>query len=132
MERKYYFETGNWDEAAWLLAKHDPDRFQDEKNAKKLLKNSVIEELARRPLAELQRFEPIVYGPVMVLTSAFLQSSREVEYESVHVHFWHRLATQDHTTVEVHSQQLADIGELRSGAQAVEAPANDARSVQAG
>ncbi|MFZ6644788.1 hypothetical protein ACO0LO_03685 [Undibacterium sp. TJN25] len=105
MERKYYFEIGNWDEAAWLVAKHDPERFQDEKVAKTLLKNTVIDALSAKSLDELKRFDPLVYGPIMALPSAFLQSSAAGEYESVHVHFWHCLATLDHSTVEVQGRE---------------------------
>ncbi|HTD03331.1 hypothetical protein [Undibacterium sp.] len=106
MERKYYFEIGNWEEAAWQAAKHDPARFQDEIAARNLLKNSVVDELSRKSLAELKGFEPIVYGPIMALASAFLQHGKEGEYESVHVHFWHCLATMNHATVEVHRHDL--------------------------
>ncbi len=105
MERKYYFEIGNWDEAAWLVAKHDPERFQDERAAKTLLKNTVIDALSTKSLDELKRFDPLVYGPIMALPSVFLQSSAGGEYESVHVHFWHCLATLDHSTVEVQGRE---------------------------
>ncbi|WP_394781767.1 hypothetical protein [Undibacterium sp.] len=102
MERKYYFEIGNWDEAAWLVARHDPERFLNETAARALLKDAVIEALSARSLDELKRFDPLRFGPIMALPSAFLQTSTTGEYESVHVHFWHCLATLDHSTVEVH------------------------------
>ncbi|GGC63411.1 hypothetical protein [Undibacterium terreum] len=109
MERKYYFEIGNWEEAAWLVAKYDAARFQNEVMAKRLLKDSVLEELSKKTLDELKCFEPIIYGPIMALSSAFLQRSKEGDYESVHVHFWHCLATLDHSTIEVHSHDLSDV-----------------------
>lgn len=112
MKRKYYFETGNWEEAAWQVAKHDPERFPDEVRAKTLLKNSVLEELSKKSLADLQCFDPVVYGPIMALASAFLQQGKEEEYESVHVHFWHCLATMDHSTVEVHRHAVEAASEL--------------------
>ncbi len=109
MERKYYLEIGNWEEAAWLVAKHDPDRFQNEVTAKRMLKNSVVDELSQKTLEELKCFEPIFYGPIMALASVFLQHSKDGDYESVHVHFWHCLATLDHSTVEVHSHDLDEV-----------------------
>ncbi|MFZ6644491.1 hypothetical protein ACO0LO_02140 [Undibacterium sp. TJN25] len=102
MERKYFFESGNWEEASWVLSQQFPDRFATEADARNYLKNSVMDRLDTLPLSAIQQFEPIVNGCLMALPSAFLQRSRQGDYESIHVHFWQCLATNDYSVVQVH------------------------------
>ncbi|GGD00646.1 hypothetical protein [Undibacterium terreum] len=101
MERKYFFEKGNWDEASWVLAKQFPERFPTECESRNHLKNAVLEVLDMLALTEIKRFDPIINGSIMALPSPSLQRSYMGDYESVHVHFWQCLSTDDYSVIEV-------------------------------
>ncbi|MBA5686691.1 hypothetical protein [Rugamonas apoptosis] len=102
MNRRFYFETGNWLEAGRILHEREPDKFSDVASAQEFLKKSTLAEYGRIPQKEMLSQPPWIYGPICALPVSMMRAGEDFEmHDGLTIRFWLSLKTDDRSETEV-------------------------------